>query len=130
MIRAYLKRINVGLMAALMIGLIPAVPAQALFENSVKQACEGTQLTDTGQCNPQAAGDKVHSTLVTAIDIFSFVVGFISVIMIIIGGLKYITSGGDSNGVNSAKNTILYAVVGLVIVLLAQVIVRFVISRV
>ena len=130
MIRSLIKRLSAGLLIALMIGLVPAAPAHALFENSVKQACEGTQLNDTGSCNPQAAGQKVHSVLATAVDIFSFVVGFISVLMIIIGGLKYITSGGDSNGVNSAKNTILYAVVGLVIVLLAQVIVRFIINRV
>jgi len=50
--------------------------------------------------------------------------------MIIFGGFKYITSGGDAGGVTGAKNTILYAIVGLVIVALAQVIVRFVIGTV
>ena len=49
--------------------------------------------------------------------------------MIIIGGLRYITSGGDSGNVTGAKNTILYAVVGLIVVALAQVIVRFVVNR-
>jgi hypothetical protein len=66
----------------------------------------------------------------TVIDILSIVVGAVSVIMIIIGGLKYITSAGDSSGVQSAKQTILYAVVGLVIVIFAQVIVGFVLDRV
>jgi hypothetical protein len=50
--------------------------------------------------------------------------------MIIIGGFKYITSGGDSNNVSSAKNTILYAIIGLIIVALAQTIVRFILGRV
>jgi hypothetical protein len=50
--------------------------------------------------------------------------------MVIIGGFRYIVSNGDSNGVSGAKNTILYAIVGLVIVLFAQVIVRFVLTRV
>jgi hypothetical protein len=50
--------------------------------------------------------------------------------MIIIGGLKYITSGGDSSNVTGAKNTILYAVVGLVVVAMAQFIVRFVLTKV
>jgi hypothetical protein len=50
--------------------------------------------------------------------------------MIIVGGLKYITSGGDSGNVSGAKNTILYAIVGLVVVALAQIIVRFVLTRV
>jgi hypothetical protein len=49
--------------------------------------------------------------------------------MIIIGGFRYITSGGDSGSVSSAKNTVLYAIVGLIIVALAQVIVRFVLSK-
>jgi hypothetical protein len=49
--------------------------------------------------------------------------------MIIWGGLKYITSGGDSGNVTGAKNTILYAIIGLIIVALAQFIVRFVLSK-
>ncbi len=48
--------------------------------------------------------------------------------MIIINGLRFITSGGDSNAVSSAKKGILYAIVGLVIVALAQFIVRFVLN--
>lgn len=56
--------------------------------------------------------------------------GVVSVIMIIIGGLKYITSAGDSGNVSGAKNTILYAIIGLVIVALSQIIVRFVLAKV
>ena len=62
-------------------------------------------------------------------NVMLFIIGAISVIMIIIGGLRYILSGGDSSNVSAAKNTILYAIVGLVIVLFAQVIVAFVIDR-
>ena len=62
------------------------------------------------------------------INIFSVVVGAVSVVMIIIGGFRYIISGGDSSGISGAKNTILYAIVGLVIVLFAQVIIRFVLT--
>jgi hypothetical protein len=50
--------------------------------------------------------------------------------MIIVGGLKYILSAGDSGNVTSAKNTIVYAIVGLVIVALAQFVVRFVLTKV
>ncbi|CAN5657901.1 hypothetical protein BH23PAT2_BH23PAT2_06010 [soil metagenome] len=73
---------------------------------------------------------SVNSAVAKAIDIFSYIVGVISVIMIIIGGLKYITSSGDPSNVTSAKNTILYAVIGLVVVALAQVIVIFVLDKV
>ncbi len=77
---------------------------------------------------PNEAEAQVDSLVVTIINIFSLVVGVISVIMIIVGGLKYILSAGDASNVTSAKNTILYAVVGLVIVAFAQVIVAFVID--
>ena len=63
------------------------------------------------------------------VNIFSIIVGVISVIMIIYAGLRYITSGGESGGVSGAKNTLLYAVIGLIIVVLAQVIVRIVLSQ-
>jgi hypothetical protein len=49
--------------------------------------------------------------------------------MIILGGLKYITSGGDAQKVASAKSALIYAIVGLVIVALAQAIVRFVLGK-
>jgi hypothetical protein len=50
--------------------------------------------------------------------------------MIIVGGLRYITSGGNDTSITSAKNTILYAIIGLIIVALAQVLVRFTLSKV
>ncbi len=111
--------------------LIPAtVSAQANIENGL---CAGANLdaTSTESCNVNdtAATDKINGIIKLIINLFSLVVGVVSVIMIIIGGLKYITSGGDSGNVTSAKNTILYAIIGLVIVALAQFIVRFVLSK-
>lgn len=58
------------------------------------------------------------------------VVGLISVIMLVYGGLRYILSGGDSKKVTDAKNTILYAIIGLIISLLAYAIVHFVLNSV
>jgi Type IV secretion system pilin len=73
---------------------------------------------------------KIENVIKTIINILSAIVGAVSIIMIIIGGFKYITSSGDSNNVSSAKNTIIYALVGLIIVAFAQVIVQFVLERV
>ena len=58
------------------------------------------------------------------------IVGLISVIMLVYGGLRYILSGGDSKKVTDAKNTILYAIIGLIISLLAYAIVNFVLNSV
>lgn len=91
---------------------------------------QGSCLSTSSDCEVSDGEESVNSIITTVINIFSLVVGVVSVIMIIIGGLKYITSGGDSNNVSGAKNTILYAIVGLVIVALAQIIVKFVLNRV
>ncbi len=61
-------------------------------------------------------------------NILLFLVGAISVIMLIIGGIRYVVSGGDQAAVTSAKNTILYAIVGIVVAFLAYAAVNFVIS--
>ena len=59
-----------------------------------------------------------------------YAVGIISVIMLIYGGLRYVISGGDSKKVTDAKNTIMYAIIGLIISILAYAIVNFVISAI
>ncbi len=87
--------------------------------------------TGTAACAATAANTNTRfNTIVrTIVNLFSLIVGIIAVIMIVYGGFKYITSGGDSGNVTGAKNTILYAIIGLVIVALAQFIVRFVLGK-
>jgi hypothetical protein len=76
------------------------------------------------------AADLFGSTgiFTTITNTLLFVVGAVSVIMVIIGGLRYITSGGNNANVATAKNTILYAIIGIVIALFAYAIVNFVLS--
>ena len=64
----------------------------------------------------------------TVTNVMLFIVGAISVIMIVIGGLRYVLSGGNSSNVTAAKNTILYAIVGLVVAMLAYAVINFVIE--
>lgn len=111
--------------------LVPAMASAQTDQISGGLSC-GVDLNASGTACPvdtTGASDKVNSLLKTVINVFSIVVGVVAVIMIIVGGLKYITSGGDSGNVSSAKNTIIYALVGLVIVALAQFIVRFVLGK-
>ena len=63
------------------------------------------------------------------VNLLLWAIGIISVIMIIIGGIRYATSNGDSNQVTAAKNTIMYAVIGLVIAIFAYAIVNFVLFQ-
>ncbi len=62
--------------------------------------------------------------------VFWIAVGVASVIMIIIGGIRFVTSGGDSTKVNSARNTIIYAIVGIFVALLAQSIIVFIFNKI
>ena len=63
------------------------------------------------------------------VNLLLWAIGIISVIMIIIGGIRYAISNGDSNQVTAAKNTIMYAVIGLVIAIFAYAIVNFVLFQ-
>lgn len=65
----------------------------------------------------------------TVANILLFLVGAVAVIMLIIGGLRYVTSNGDQNAVTGAKNTILYAIIGIVVAFLAYAGVQFVTSQ-
>lgn len=82
-----------------------------------------------------ARGSDQPATLFGDMGIFSqitnvmlFIVGAISVIMIIVGGLRYVISGGESSKITAAKNTILYAIVGIIVSILAFAAVNFVIG--
>ena len=93
--------------------------AQAQISGGIKAANGGTEPTDQ-----KSLGDMVK----TVVNLLLYVIGAAAVIMIIFGGFKYITSGGDAAGVTSAKNTIMYAVIGLIVAALAFAIVNFVVG--
>lgn len=80
----------------------------------------------TGQKDSRSAGDLAKDS----VNIMLFAVGILAVIMLIWGGIRYVLSGGDSGAVSSAKKTILYAVVGLIVAILAYAIVNFVITTI
>lgn len=86
--------------------------------------CGANQVGGEDNAEPQ----NLSQTIENIINIFSVIIGVIAVIMIMVGGLRYITSAGDSNRIASAKNTIVMALIGLIIVALAQVIVKFVLN--
>lgn len=120
------------LLFAVSVSLIGAAsPALVSAQVAKDEVCKGLGLTTgTTGCDADPKTGTVDSTVGKVINVLSFVVGVISVIMVIIGGLKYVTSGGDSSKVSSAKDTILYAIVGLVVVAMSQVIVRFVLKQI
>ncbi len=95
---------------------------------------QGTDQTGKAAClfaggaNNAAAGCTGEGIFKTITNVLLFLIGAISVIMLIIGGIRYVVSGGDSSAVTGAKNTILYAIVGIVVAILAYALVNFVIG--
>ncbi len=115
--------------------LIPSAVAVAACPGIADQVATGA--TDASgssvSCDNTATSDNstsvVSSLAKKVVAVFSIIVGAASVFMVIYGGFRYITSGGDSTRVGNAKNTLIYAIVGLIIVAVAQALVHFVLSN-
>lgn len=89
------------------------------------KACEGVMATG-GTCD---TGTGLTEGFATVANTLIFIVGALSVLMIIIGGLRYVTSNGDAAGLKGAKDTIMYSLIGVVVALLSYALVSFVIGR-
>jgi hypothetical protein len=100
-----------------------AEPVAAVFEQSIS---DGAQSAQGDEQSEDLFGEAGIFRTIT--NVLLFLIGAVSVIMLIIGGIRYTISGGDSTAVTSAKNTILYAVIGIIVALLAYAIVNFVIG--
>lgn len=79
---------------------------------------------DCAQGNGQ--NESLTNVFKIVVNVLLFLVGAVAVIMLVIGGLRYVTSNGDQNAVTGAKNTILYAIIGIVVAFLAFAAVNFV----
>ena len=103
--------------------------SQSVFaQGTVENGISGGASTAKGNNQPEKLeGQEGIFKKVT--DVLLFLAGAVAVIVLIIGGIRYVISSGDSGQVQSAKNTILYAVVGLVVVIMAYAIVNFVINQ-
>lgn len=113
---------------ALLIGAVGFVAQPVAAINVFEDSCK-TNTTDA-VCNEAKKGTDGAPVLVQQlINTLLYVIGIIAVIVIIVGAIRYVTSDGDSNKVSSAKNTILYAVIGLVVAMLAFAIVNFVVAQ-
>lgn len=137
-----IKSILISLTAVITFALTAAIPATVMAVDCTSGAavapgttntclCQGSNIdfsaNGTQDCSEGATG--VGKLIRTIINVLSVIIGAVAVIMIIIGGFRYITSGGSAEGTKGARQTIVYAIVGLVIVALAQIIVHFVLNN-
>lgn len=92
--------------------------------------CGACAASGDPNCDPGTSPGRVESTIRSVINILTIFGGALAVVMIIIGGFRYITSGGNAEAAKGARNTIIYSVVGLIVIALAQIIVHFTLNTV
>ena len=102
---------------------VAVAPHTLAFDGTITGGAEAARGSD--QTADLFGATGVFKTIT---NVLLYVLGAISVIMIIIGGLRYVVSGGNSTNVTAAKNTILYAIVGVIIAILSYAIINFVLG--
>ena len=132
-----IKRYLLSLLALPMLALgasfalAPATYAQQTLEGGVAGGANAAKGDDQSAClfGNEPGCDQGQTPIFRLItNVLLFIIGAVSVIMLIIGGIRYTVSAGDSSAVQGAKNTILYAIVGIVVAILAYAVVNFVIG--
>ena len=116
-------------LVALFAPVAPSANAQAC-ETGVAGGAQAGINCAKGEGTPSQLFDGPGSIFTTIVNVLLFLIGAISVIMLIYGGIRYTTSGGNSANVTAAKNTILYAIIGLIIAFLAFAVVNWVLGAV
>lgn len=108
---------------SLALPVLQPTTAYAQFDKGLQDGADSSKGKDQ---QTELFGDQGIFKTIT--NVLLFIIGAISVIMLIIGGIRYTVSNGDQAAVTSAKNTILYAVIGIVVAILAYALVNFVIT--
>lgn len=125
---------NFAIVMIAIAGLIGVAPIASAATTQPKD-CTNPKVTLVGgtECaQPTDVASNLTGSggiFATVANILLFLVGAVAVIMLIIGGLRYVTSNGDQNAVTGAKNTIMYAIIGIIVAFLAYAGVQFVTSQ-
>jgi Type IV secretion system pilin len=108
-----------------------ALPSGALAANACSPNLQNPLQSGADCSHANGTSNNLFATngvFQTVANTLIFLVGAVSVVFLIIGGLRYVISNGDSKQVEAAKNTILYAIIGIVVAVIAFALVQFVIN--
>lgn len=111
-----IKKITSSIVGAISAASAFAVPAFAQVQEGIDATADSAGATET----------DLPEIINRAINVLLFIVGVAAVIMLIVGGIRYIVSSGDQQAVAGAKNTIIYSIVGIIVAILAYAAVNFV----
>lgn len=109
-----------------------AVPAAGSSAITLREGADSAKGDDQVTCifgNETGCDGEATPLFQTITNVLLFIIGAVSVIMLILGGFRYTVSQGDSSALTSAKNTILYSIIGIVVAILAYGVVNFVIGN-
>lgn len=117
-----MKKLKIAALSLIaLLGVATFVPSYALASPASEVQQGVNSIGGRGQ-------DNLESSVETVVNVLLFVAGAIAVVMIIIGGIRYVIAGGEQSHVKAAKDTIMYSIIGLVIVMLAYAVVNFVVG--
>ncbi len=122
-----LKKIRILVLTALVGGSLASVavgPQVSAFNPFGTCPSDGDSQVCMAASNNEDAANLVQNI----ISVLLWLIGAVAVIMLIVGGFRYVTSNGSADQIKAAKNTILYAAVGLAVAILGQAIVIFVVD--
>ena len=124
MVKGYISKIITGLLTIGFGVALVTAPVSALGEGGAPAGINAAR----GDNTPSNLVNGDSSIVRRAINIMLFGVGVLSVVMLIFGGFRYVISGGKKESVTNAKNTILYAIIGLLIAVFAYAIINFILG--
>ncbi len=118
-------KVLAAVMCLAMVFTAASLVSLPVYADSRDEAQNGAKLVDGGSGSNQNLPDIIT----TIINVMLFIAAALAVIMIIYGGIRYITAHGDEKQVKVAKDTIVYSVAGLIIAILAYALVTFIFDR-
>lgn len=117
---------------SILLGLAMPATAFAGTDPFAGVDCNG-QASNSTLCNSRNVQENPltgpNGAITSAINIMSVIAGFVAIVFIIFGGIKYITAGGASDEISKAKHTIIFAIVGLIIIVISRAVIGFVIGQ-
>lgn len=125
-----MKKLFLTLVAVFSLAGLAFAPSTPAFAVSKDDVCEGVgAASGSNGCTPTEGVKDINTVIRTGIRIFQSIVGLIAVIMMVTAGMRFVTSSGDPTKVSSARNTLLYGAVGIVVVALSEVIIQFALNQ-
>ncbi len=131
------KKKLTGIVAAFVFALVAVFTPVAPSANAASDCGSasgginaGVNCANPGPSVPQNLFQGSNNVFTTVVNVLLFIIGAISVIMLIYGGIRYTLSGGNSANVTAAKNTIMYAIIGLIVAFLAFAVVNWLLGAI